>query len=422
MSSSNNDVVITGLGPVTAIGTGCDSFWASVRSGRTHTVARTLAVDIGKTIELPVASMPAAAEIPGIDKHFQLLAAGGMEAYRDVAYTLLATELALVDAKLEVDRDTNRIGMVQAFEAPGVEVTVTDLFGMFSGPPPTDGPPPVYDLLAPRFYNMQPFLYVHVLAKAAGLHGFCTNVHNACSSGAYAIETAAQRIVTGQADVMIVVGGEAFDTAVRLQWFRGLDLYARDHRMRPFDTEPTGFYVGEGAGAMVLESASHAAKRGVTGYATYLGGAFAHQGWKQTIPDVRAARLCDVIKEAVVVAGLPAQEIDLIVPHGACTNLSDSYETLCLERALEGRADRAVLACFKPFVGHMLAASGIIEMIGALLAMKHQTVPAMPHVRPDHTRFPVPPVAEPTARRVETILKLSTGFTGHDTATLFRRV
>ena len=86
------------------------------------------------------------------------------------SYALLAVELALADAGLEYSRDANDIGVVQAFEAPGVERTVGQLFGMFAGPPPTAGPPPVYEVLAPRFYNMQPFLYVHLMGKALGLH------------------------------------------------------------------------------------------------------------------------------------------------------------------------------------------------------------------------------------------------------------
>jgi len=422
MNVKPREVVVTGVGPVTGIGVGCDAFWASLIAGRSNARTRCLPVDVGRTAELPVVSMPPVNAVPGLDKHMAVLAEQGCEGYRDLGYALLAIESALADAGLTYDRDQNTIGVIQAFEAPGVEPTVSRLFGLLTGPPPTNGPPAVYELLSPFFYNMQAFVYVHVVGKAFGLHGFSTSVHNACTSGAYAIEIAAERIRSGQADVMIVVGGEAFDTGVRLEWFRRLDLYARDAEgMRPFDSTSSGFYVGEGAGAMVLESATHAAKRGAKPYAAYAGGAFAQQGWKQTIPDVRAGRLRGVIDDVLATTGAAADEIDLVVPHGASTALSDGYEAACLKEALGSRADRAAATVFKPYVGHMLAASGVIETIAALLAVKHQSIPATLNSSRQSAFFPLPLVTSRSDRPVRTVLKLSTGFTGHDAALLFRR-
>lgn len=423
MSISNTtNVVITGVGPVTSIGVGADAFWTSLCQGESKVSMRALRTDLTQTIELPMASMPDASDVPGLEKHLGFLRSQDCEGYRDLAYALFATEQALADAGLEYDRDNNTIGVIQVFEAPGVERTAARLFEQLSKPMPTDAPPAVYELLAPYFYNMQPFVYVHLLSKAFGFRGFSTSVHNACSSGAFAIETAAGQIRSGKTDVMLVAGGEAFDTGVRLEWFRRLDLYARNGRMRPFDAEPSGFFVGEGAGAIVLESADHAARRGANVYATYLSGAFAHQGWKQVIPDVRSGRLRQVITRALADAGVSAGELDLIVPHGAATQLSDGYEGSCLAQAMTGERHHAVATAFKPYVGHMLAGSGVIETICALLAMRHQVVPATLHTRPEKTRFPVPVTTTLLQRPVKTVLKLSTGFTGHDAASLFRGV
>ncbi len=263
---------------------------------------------------------------------------------------------------------------------------------------------------------------MHLLGRALGLHGFSTSVHNACASGIFALEVASQRIRAGHAVVMLVLGGEAFDTAVRLEWFRRLGLYARDGQMRPFDDEPSGFYVGEGAGALVLESAAHAAQRGATPYAAYLGGAFAHEAAEQTSPDMSAARLGMVITQALKQARLSAHDLDLIVPHGAGTAVSDEYEASCLAQALQGTREHAIATVFKPYVGHMLATSGIIETICALLAMKHQVVPATLHTRPGHVKLAVPLITTATAHPVGSVLKLSTGFTGHDAAVVFRTV
>jgi 3-oxoacyl-[acyl-carrier-protein] synthase II len=422
MNSNTDDVVVTGLGPVTSIGVGCDELWASLAAGRLALTRRTLPVDVGRTVELPVASMPPVSQVDGLDKHMAFLSQQGLEGYRDVGYALLAIDLALADAGLAVDRGTNHLAMVQAFEAPGIEHTVGKLFNLFSTPPPGDGPPRLYDVLAPDFYNMQPFMYVHLIGKAHGLHGFCTSVHNACASGAAAIETALQIIRSGQADVVIVVGGECFDTAVRLEWFRRLDMYACNEEMRPFDAESAGFYVGEGAAALVLESAAHAAARDALPYASYSGGTLVHQGWKQAIPDVRSERLAHAITEALHKTGTRAEDLDLVVPHGASTNLSDGYERTCIASSLADGAKEALATVFKPYVGHMLAASTLIDSICSLLAIRHQAVPATPRTRAQDARLPMPLATELIERPVRTVLKLSTGFTGHDAATLFRRV
>lgn len=420
-ATQEGEVVVTGLGPVTAIGVGREALWQALVAGQTAVATRSLPVDIGVNVELPVVSMPRDAEVPGLKPHLDYLATQDCAGYRDLAYTLLAIELALRDAGLTYDRDENRIGVIQAFEAPGVEVVVSRLLGMMSGPPPSDGPPRVYDLLAPSFYQTQSFFYVHVVGKAFGFHGLSGSVHNACSSGAFALEAAAQQIRAGQADVMLVAGGEAFDTAVRLEWFRRLELYSRDGVMRPFDAAAsTGFYVGEGAGAMVLESAEHARRRGADVYGTYLGGGFAQQGWKQTIPDLRAGRLRGVIYAALERTGTAADAVHLIVPHGAATQLSDAYEASCLAGALGGAPAGAVAAWFKPAVGHMLGASGVIDTLCALLALKQQTVPPVPHGHPGASSLRVPVVAAATRRHLDVLLKISTGFTGHDAALVFR--
>ena len=422
MTISNNKVVVTGVGPVTSIAIGREALWSALVEGRTNVQLRTVTIDLERQIELPMAAMAPGTNIPQLKTHNAFLATQDLEGYRDLAYALLSVELALADAGLEYDRDDNRIGAIQAFEAPGVERTVARMFGLFTAPGPMRGPPPLYDFLAPCFYNTQAFLYVHVVGKAFGLHGFSTSVHNACSSGAYAIETAAQRIRCGDTDVMLVVGGEAFDTGVRLEWFRRSDLYAKDQFMRPFDADSSGFFVGEGAGAIVLESQTHAQARGANIYATYEGGGFAQQGWKQVIPDVRASRLAGVITRALEISNLAVGDLDLIVPHGASTQLSDRYEAECLAAALTGQRDHAVMTAFKPYVGHMLAASGIIESICMLLAIKNQAVPATLHTRPKQVQLPVPLATSYVEREIRTALKLSTGFTGHDTALVFARV
>ncbi len=422
MGEQDRQVVITGLGPVTSIGTGGEALWESLVAGRCNAGFRSLATDIGVSENLAIATMPEADQVPGLGPHLEFLEQQEATGHRDLAYSLLAAELALADAGVEYDRAANKIGVIQVFEAPGVEQLVHRLFGMMQMAPPPGAKPHCYEALAPSFYKAQPFIYVHLLGKALGLHGFSTSVHNACSSGAFALELAAQHIRAGQADVMVVAGGEAFDTAVRLEWFRRLEMYANEpEAMKPFDSASGGFYVGEGAAALVLESAEHAAKRGAATYATYRGGTFNHQAWKQSIPDAKAGRLADAISQALCSTRITPAELDLIVPHGASTPLSDGYEAQCLQKALEDEATHAVATVFKPNVGHMLAASGLIELVCMMLCLKHQAVTATLHSEGTAERLKLPLITQHTDRPLRTAMKLSTGFTGHDAASIFTR-
>ncbi len=420
--------MITGLGPVTSIGIGNDSFWEGLTGGRAAAAKRRLHTDLARGQEFFIASMPpeprdsSRADAPAVEPRHYPVDQKRFAGYRDLSFAMTAIDLALGDANLEYDPADNRIGVIQAFEAPGMERAVAKMFQTCAAlPPPEDGPPALYEMLAPYFYNLQAFMYVHAIGKAFGFHGFSTSVHNACSSGAFAIEIAAQQIRSGQADVMIVAGGEAFDTGVRIEWFRQLGLYSRDGVMRPFDAQPAGFYAGEAGAAIVLESHASADRRGVRPYAEYLGGAFAQQGWKESVPDVRANRLCDVIKNGMATARTSADEIDLVVPHGASTTTSDGYEATCIRQAFENQATPAVATVFKPYVGHTLAASAVIETAAALLSMRHGVIPATLNTRPDSNKLPIPLITENTTRNVNTLLKLSTGFTGHDAAMIFRR-
>jgi len=419
MTTGVREVVVTGVGPVSAVGVGADDLWTSLVAGRTAVQSRTLPVDVAREVSLPLAAIPSDPAPRGLQPHLDFLAEQECAGYRDLAYAMLAVELALHDAGLSYSRTGNDLGVIQVFEAPGVEATVTRIFKLAGTPPDSAGPPQVYDPLAPSFYAMQPFLYVHLLGKAFGFHGLSTAVHNACSSSGVAIDLAAQQIRSGAADVMLVAGGEAFETAVRLEWFRRLELYATHGQMSPFEPQPNGFYVGEGAAAVVLESAKHASDRGATPYAVYRGGCFAQQSWKQVIPDVSRARLRDAIVNALRRAELPWESLDLVVPHGAATQLSDAYEAHCLSRALNGAETPAVATVFKPYTGHLLAASGLIELVCALLAMRRGAIPATPGSDPSRVRLPVPLAAECLARRPRTVLKLLTGFTGHDAALVF---
>ncbi len=108
---NQQDVVITGIGPVTSIGVGGDAVWDSLAAGRSRVAKRPVRIDVCAIEELPFASMPAHADVPGLDAHLKFLSEQDCPAYRDLAYTLLAIDLSLKDAGLSYDRTANNIAM-----------------------------------------------------------------------------------------------------------------------------------------------------------------------------------------------------------------------------------------------------------------------------------------------------------------------
>jgi 3-oxoacyl-(acyl-carrier-protein) synthase len=392
--------------------------WESLEANRTRVLERELRVDLAEYERTVLSPMPAEWHREELRDPTLLLAEECAD-YRDLRYAIRAMSLAAQDAGLDIDRESNMIGGIYAFEAPGMEVMVRHMLSM----PPEAlmvDQPQLYPFVSKHFYHTHSFFYVHVLGKALGLHGFSTCIHNACSSGAFALELAAQQIRSGAAPVMLVAGAEAFETGVRVRYLKGMDSYVQGPEMRAFDAAPTGFYVGEGGAALVLEARSHAEARGVPIYAEYLGGGFAQQSWKHMICDVPANRLASAAKKALGEAGVSPVEVDLVVPHGAGSAVSDGYEAHSLGQIFDEHSP-ALLCPLKPYLGHQLGNCVIVELAASLLMMREGVVLGQPFDMQPNGRVPleIPQSNRPHSSQI--LMKLATGFTGHDAVLLFRR-
>jgi len=411
-------VVITGVGPVTPLGTGLEAAWEGLEANRTRVLERELRVDLAEYERAALVPMPA-------DWHHEeakdptLLLVEECAEYRDLRYAIRAMRLAADDAGLDIDREANRLGAIYAFEAPGMEAMVRHMLTM----PPEAlmvEQPQLYPFVSKHFYHTHSFFYVHVLGKALGLHGLSTCVHNACASGAFALELAAQQIRSGVAPAMLVAGAEAFETGVRVRYLKGMDTYVLGPDMRVFDDSPTGFYVGEGGAALVLEARSRAEARGAHIYAEYLGGSFAQQSWKHAISDVPANRLASAAQKALTDAGVSAAEVDLVVPHGAGSAISDGYEAHTLGQLFE-KSSPALLCPLKVYLGHQLGNCVVMELAVAFMMMRRGLVLGQPFEGQINGRVPLEMPRDNRPHSIQVMLKLATGFTGHDAALVFRK-
>jgi 3-oxoacyl-[acyl-carrier-protein] synthase II len=265
-----------------------------------------------------------------------------------------------------------------------------------------------------------------------GLKGPNHSVVTACSTGSHAIGDAARMVALGDANVMVAGGAEAPINRLALAGFaacRALSTGFNDNptaASRPYDKARDGFVMGEGAGAMVLESLEHAQARGAHIYAEIVGYGMSGDAHHITAPaeDGNGAYRC--MKAAMKRAGLTAQDIDYVNAHGTSTPLGDEIELGAVTRLLEGAThvsnSSVSMSSTKSSIGHLLGAAGAVEAIFSVLAIRDQIVP--PTINLDNpsvlTKFDlVPHVAK--KRKVETVLSNSFGFGGTNASLIFKK-
>ena len=205
---------------------------------------------------------------------------------------------------------------------------------------------------------------------------FCT----ACASSSYALRAARDDIALGRADVALVVGSESTVTPSTLAAFGAAGVLSRRnedpaHANRPFDADRDGFVLGEGAGALVLESETRARARGARCRAVVAGIGVASDAFHPLacLPD--GAGAARAIQSALDEAGLSPDDIGYINAHGTGTRLNDTAETAAIARVFGERAHQIPISSTKPIHGHLIGAAGVVEAVIAIQALEYGIVP-----------------------------------------------
>jgi 3-oxoacyl-[acyl-carrier-protein] synthase II len=243
-------------------------------------------------------------------------------------------------------------------------------------------------LLAKGPAKVSPFCVPRLMANAAsgtiaihyGLRGpnFC--VLSACASGNHAIGEAFYNIISGRSDVMVTGGSEAALTPMGLASFcaaRSLSTRNDDPpaASRPFDKDRDGFVLSEGAGILVLEEENHARKRGARIHAELLGYSATDDGYHITAPLPDGAGAAVTMKLALADAGLGTEKIDYINAHGTGTELNDVAESSAIRSIFGEQAYKIPVSSTKSCLGHLLGASGAVELIICVKAINESTIP-----------------------------------------------
>jgi 3-oxoacyl-[acyl-carrier-protein] synthase II len=273
-----------------------------------------------------------------------------------------------------------------------------------------------------------PFVVPKMIANAAsghvsihfGLMGPNTAIATACASAAHAIGDALRAIQYDQADLMISGGAEAAITHMGLGGFcsaRALSLRNDDPQSasRPFDKDRDGFVLSEGAGIVVVEELEHAKKRGATIHAELLGIGSTADAYHITAPHPEGAGASRAMENALRDARVNPIEVEYINAHGTSTELGDAAETSAIKRVFGAHAHKLAISSTKSMLGHLLGASGGVELIATIMSLKHRVVhPTINYRTPDPTCDLDYVPNQPREMRVTTALSNSFGFGGHN--------
>jgi 3-oxoacyl-[acyl-carrier-protein] synthase II len=207
------------------------------------------------------------------------------------------------------------------------------------------------------------------------LLGPCHGIVSACSGGADAIGAAKMMIETGLVDAVVTGGSEAALTPLSMAAFNALDALSVKGISRPFDTQRDGFVMGEGGGILVLEAADKAAERGAKVLGTLRGYGASADAFHLTAPDKTGGGPSRAMKAAMADAGVTPEDVVYVNAHGTSTKLNDAAETEALKLALGERARQIPISSLKSSIGHLLGAAGAVEAVATILALRDRIAP-----------------------------------------------
>ncbi len=406
-------VVITGTGVVTPLGHDRDTFWSNVRDGRSG---------VGPITRFDASSLDTrfAAEVKDFDAGEFMDRKDARRSDRFVQFATSATVQALTQAGVSKDTvDPERFGVIIGSGIGGIETWEGQFLTLQE-----KGPARVSPFFIPMMISDMASGQISMMFGAKGPN-YCTV--SACSSGAHAIGESFHAVRRGDADVIITGGTEASITTLSVAGFAAMKALSTrnddpQHASRPFDGTRDGFVMGEGAGILVLEELEHARQRGATILAELVGYGATADAYHMTAPAPEGEGAARAMKRCLQVAGLAPADVSYINAHGTSTPLNDKFETMAL-RSTFGEAMRAIpVSSTKSMIGHLLGASGGVELIVCVMAMQHGFIPPTINYStpdPDCDLDYVPNVGR--AASVDVAMSNSFGFGGHNVSLAVRR-
>ena len=405
-------IVVTGLGVTSPLGGDVKSSWASLLAGKSG--ISTLEQPWVAQYEIPVTfagqAKVAASEIltsqecKRLDPSSQFALIAAREAWTDAGTPEVAPE------RLAVEFSTG-IGGVW---------TLLDAFDTLK----ERGPRRVLPMTVPMLMPNGPAAAIGMDLAARG--GVRTAV-SACASSTEAIANAITRLNSGEVDIVVAGGCEAAIHPLPISAFAAMHATSRrndepEKASRPYDVNRDGFVMGEGAGAMVLETEAHALARGAKIYAYLVGGSVTSDAYHITAPDPEGSGAARAVFTALEHAGAKPEDVVHINAHATSTPVGDIAEYTALKRVFGDHLENIAVSATKASTGHLLGGAGAIEAVFTVLALKERTAPPTINLDDQDPEIPLDVVTSPRALPTGPILAISNsfGFGGHNAVVAFR--
>lgn len=405
-------VVVTGMGAVSPIGNDVKTLWESVMAG-TCGIGPIDAFDASQyTVSL-------AAQVKDLNTDIYFSKRELKFNDRFTMFARIAAKQAVADAQLDVTMiDPTRYGVI-------IGSGIGGLGSLEAAKENLDGRGPTR--ISPYFI---PMTLINLAAGSVAIdqkaQGICSSVVTACAAATNAIGEAFVKIRDGYQDIMLAGGSEAAITPLGIAGFMVMKALSDSkdplRASMPFDASRNGFVMGEGAGVLVLESLDSALARKATIYGEIVGYGTTCDANHITAPLEDGAMGALAMKLAVEDANLSVDQIDYINAHGTSTPLNDKTETLAVKTTFKEHASKLAMSSTKSMTGHLLGASGAIEAIISILALKESFIPAtINYQQPDPLcdLDIVPNVGR--KQNIQYAMSNSLGFGGHNASIVMKK-
>jgi len=407
-------IAITGVGAVCPLGLTAEETWQSMLEGRSG---------IGPITRFDASEFTAriAGQVKGFDPSRWLGPKEVRHTDPYAQYGIAAAALAVEDSGIDFAREDTTRGGVVIGSGIGGFTEMEEQYSLLQ----ERGPGRVSPFLIPK---MMPNAATGHIMIRFGLTGPNSATSTACASANHAFCEAFFMIRSGEAHVVIAGAAEAALTPLGLSGFASLKALSRrnddpEGASRPFDRDRDGFVLSEGAGVVVLEEMEHARRRGARIYAEFCGIGRTGDACHITAPDPTGRGAALAMSRALEMAGLAPEDIDYINAHGTSTKLNDLMETRAIKRAMGPAAERVAISSTKSVSGHLLGATGGIEMIAVAMAVHTGRIPPTinyDHPDPECDLDYVPNVAREAP--VTAAMSNSFGFGGHNACLVVKKV
>ena len=411
-----NRVVITGLGAITPIGNDVKNYWENLLSGISG-------ADKITRFDTSKFKTNFACEVKNYNAldYFDRKELRKLDRFNQ--YGIIASNEAIKDSEIDFSKhNRTRVGVIFSSGIGGFQTFEEELFNYIN----TDSTPKFNPFFITKIISNSLSGYISI---KYGLQGVNYCPVTACASSSQSVIQAFNYIKFGKADIIVSGGSEAPITKSSIGGFNSMKAISTNNdnyktASRPFDVTRDGFVVGEGAGALIVESLESALKRKAKIYAEIIGGGENSDAYHITSPHPEGMGAYLAMKNAIEEAGINEDDIDYINAHATSTGLGDLSETKAIERLFNSSLAKLHISGTKSMTGHLLGGTGAIETIATCLSIQNDLIP--PTINTNKIDENISPelnlsLNKKIAKHIQYAMNNNFGFGGHCASLLLKK-